>query len=185
MKKEENMRKNLTTKIGVIFSLIITILFNQISVMAATTYTIDNDDAQGHSNSSVGFSTYLSGTALYRGNARRQPSNSPSNGMYRWTYSKSFNKSGNIKATLKVYLNDYSFTDPSAKYYVNYGNHFVMKQIGIINQNTAPAGWSTVGTTTMSPIGQNQNHSLEYVELMPSGKSGYYTGADGIIITLS
>lgn len=163
----------------------IALLCQSVIAAFAVTHTIDNDDAHGHSNSTNGFSTYFTSSYHYNGDARKQSSSSPSNGLYRWIYKSSFLKTGTISASLKAYLNDYSFTEPSARYYVNYGNTSVVKLVGSFNQNTAPGGWNTIGSTSMAPIDSSGKNVSSYVQLSVSGKSGYNTGADGIQITLS
>lgn len=152
---------------------------------AAVSYTIDNDDAHGHSNSKTGFTTYFTSAYHYNGDARKQPSNSPNNGIYRWIYKNSFLKTGTINASLKAYLNDYSFTDTAARYYVNYGNTYVVKLVGTFNQNTAPGGWNTIGSTSMASLDSTGKNVSSFVQVSVSGKSGCNTGADGIQITLS
>ncbi len=178
--KSKKILRNLS-----IFVLCILMLCQSVIAACAVTHTIDNDDAHGHSNSTNGFSTYFTSSYHYNGDARRQSSSSPSNGLYRWIYKSSFLKTGTINASLKAYLNDYSFTDPSARYYVNYGNTSVVKLVGTINQNTAPGGWNTIGSAYMAPIDSTGRNVSSFVQLSVSGKSGYNTGADGIQITLS
>lgn len=168
-----------------VFLICVLLLCHSVLAVCAVTHTIDNDDAHGHSNSSNGFSSYLTSSYHYNGDARRQSSSSPSNGLYRWIYKSTFIKSGTINATVKAYLNDYSFTDPAARYYINYGNTYVVKLAGTLNQNTAPGGWNTIGSISMAPIDSSGRNVSSYVQLSVSGKSGYNTGADGIQITLS
>lgn len=179
------MKKIKYYRISIIMMIVLVMISQCIVSAAAVSYTIDNDDAHGHSNYQNGFSTYFTSSYHYNGDARKQPSSSPSNGLYRWIYKNTFLKTGTINASLKAYLNDYSFTDISARYYVNYGNTYVVKLVGTINQNTAPGGWNTIGSTSMAAIDSTGKNVSSYVQVSVSGKSGYNTGADGIQITLS
>ena len=159
------------------------ITFASISAFAATnTYTVDNDDAQGYSNDSVGFKTYMQGKNHYLGDARRQISGSPSNAFYRWNFPVNY-KQGDFNCRLKVYLYDNSFTDRTAKYYANVANSYTTDYIGWLNQDRAPIGWYTFTDVKLEQIGQVGNR-CEFVEVIPSKATDTFTGADGIQIRL-
>lgn len=149
---------------------------SSISVSALTVY-IDNDD-DVYNTQHQGFNTYLTSTNYYRGDARRQATG---NYNYHDWYlgNNSIDNKKRITVKLYAYVNDYSFTDPRAKYSAVCSYE---QQIGTLNQNTATGGWNLVSTVVLKPltaVGENRV-SFHGVVLYPSTVSGYNTGADGV-----
>ncbi|MBA4495197.1 hypothetical protein ACFO25_00525 [Paenactinomyces guangxiensis] len=103
----------------------------------AASYYCDNDrDPNMYSctNSLSGSWAYRSGQSGDQHGDDRLHSTTNVDNYYRWN----FNRSGTFNGY--AYLNNWDFTNPAADYYVgNSGKRSV-------NQNTAPAGWSYVGT---------------------------------------
>lgn len=156
-------------------------------VSAATkTYTIDNDDAHGYSNNSVGFTNYLVGNTLQNNDARTQKntSNQSAGNYYQWnfpTYSKS---KANIQAKVGIYLYHDYFTDRYALYTLK-RNSTVFQTVGVVDQRYAIAGW-TYKTCTVKPINANGSNSIQAVRVEPGNRdSSAFTGADAVRITLS
>ena len=145
--------------------------------------TVDNDDAQGNSNSRSGFNSYMSYSYCYLGDARKQACSTSSIYQYQWIYGSSVNASGNsMTATLSVYLNHNDFTDPAAKYYINSGANSMETTLACtINQHTAPGGWTTYKAVTLPANAMFDANISRFVALETSARSSSYeTGADGI-----
>lgn len=148
----------------------------------AVEFTIDNDDAQGYSNSRVGYNTYMEYSYLYLGDARKN-STGNRNDYYHWIYPQ-LTASRYLAPTLSVYLNHNDFTDPQARYYVNVreekdSGFSTMHLLGTINQHLAPGGWNTFQRVAIS---YPSNIYTDHVVLLSYSGSGYNTGADGIKI---
>lgn len=139
---------------------------------------IDNDDSKGYSNINNGFNTYLSGSSHFRGDARRNYNSEYANYTYEFSGSgKSTTTSFKVK--LYAYVNDSTFTNPSAKY-VAYGNSSAYT-FGTLNQDTAFGGWNYVGEATVKPLTQYGYKSVT-CNAVGVGTNGplRYTGADGV-----
>lgn len=54
--------------------------------------------------------------------------------------------------------------------------------VGYINQNRAPAGWNEIGTKTMTSATAGGGFISSKASVTPSGTSGCYTGADGLVV---
>lgn len=156
---------------------------------STTVRTIDNDSiASGYSNEDVrSIYTYITANSLYNGDARRASSNN-SLGEYYYKYPSLGVTGKGSPATFTIhvgaYLNHATFTDTSAKYYVEYAP-YVFQRVGAINQNTAPGGWnyiskSNVQSAILVETGVKGGFSGNEAYVNPSGLSGKYTGADGL-----
>jgi len=160
-----------------------------VSAASTSVRTIDNDSiASGYSNEDVrSVYTYITATSLYNGDARRA-SSSNSLGEYYYNY-PSLGVTGtgspaSFTIHIGAYLNHASFTDTSAKYYVEYAP-YVFQRVGAINQNTAPGGWnyiskSNVESAILVATNVKGGFSGNEAYVNPSGLSGKYTGADGL-----
>lgn len=137
-------------------------------------YEIDNDprESTGYDHINNGFSYRTSGN---NGDSRIAPTGSGCS--YCWTHpAVAFGTVQNYTITLQVYLNDGSFTDPKAEYrcYTQLGNTTVYSLIGTYNQDTAPAGFSTVKTVSARAA------ELRGIRVNTGGTNGYSTGADTV-----
>lgn len=137
-------------------------------------YEIDNDprESTGYDHINNGFSYRTSGN-----NGDSRIASTGSGYSYCWTHpAVTFGTMQNYTITLQVYLNDSSFTDPKAEYrsYTQLGNTAVNTLIGTYNQDTAPAGFSTVKTVSASAV------ELRGIRVNTGGTYGYNTGADTV-----
>lgn len=147
------------------------------------TYTIDNDDAQGYSNDRYGFETKISGSTLFYKDARTQSCNM--NGSTYYYNFPSYLRYTPIFATISAYLYHANFTDPRAAYYINDYSSSASSLAGYINQNTAPAGWSQIGTADTGIRHAEGWYTTRRVELWASTRGSSYTcGADAIKVAL-
>ena len=168
-----------------VFALIFAI-FSDMPVFAVTAKDVDNDDAQGNSNSWYDNNwTYLSANSCYYNDARKHATGEPPVQIaywYRYTYQTQVAKYGTIYANLSVWLNHNDFTDSATKYYIqSSGNSVFMLQIaGYLNQNLAPGGWSNFNTTTISTNTPGDYIVSKYVQLAANTVTGMTTGADFI-----
>lgn len=139
---------------------------------------VDNDDSQGYSNFNNGFDTYLSGNSHFRGDARRNYNSTYANYTYEFAGDGKTTKTS-FKVKMYAYLNDATFTNPSAKY-VAYGNSSSYT-FGTLNQDLAAGGWNYVGEATVKPLTQYGYTSVtcNAVGVETNGHSRY-TGADGV-----
>ena len=162
-------------------------MINFSALAALRVKLVDNDDAQGHSTSRIRFDTYISDSACYYGDARKQATGYTSYGgrwSYRYTYDTPVSGRGTIFATLTVYLNSYEFTDPGAQYYINEsGTSMVMHLAGTVNQNTALGGWNGLPMLSLDFTDAAGYNASRYTELEAGTSAGYYTGADAIQVT--
>lgn len=156
-----------------------TLLATAISVNATTvSHYIDNDDAQDYKTEKNGFSTYLS--SGYRGDSRMQSSSNTS-AYYKWWF-PFFVTQNTVSWKFMVYLANPSFTDPSAEYRIHGGeNMYIEFKILHINQDKAANGWNEYYGTRSVTVGK-ASLGPNYVKLIPSEKSGYNTGADGVYV---
>lgn len=144
---------------------------------------VDNDE-YGPYNCTfyLGFSQ-ISGSNHRYGTARVAAS-SNSSGFYKWEYPTiSVTTGGGTTATvyLKLYLNDSRFNDRAAHYTTNFGGSTLSYYV---NQSIAPSGWS--GTTYAKNVSLGSgSYSSSYINLVPSGYSGYETGADSVRLTVT
>lgn len=161
------------------YTLAMGIVFSTISTLSSFAYIeVDNDDSQGFFNYNNGFNTYLTSSSHYRGDSRRNYNDQYANYTYELSgYGQSTNTS--MTASMYAYLNDITFTNPSAKY-VAYGNSTSFT-FGYLNQNTAAGAWNYVGEATIRPL-----FEYGYTEVLCSGvgvetDGPYrYTGADAV-----
>lgn len=169
--------KGLMKNYKLILCFILTFLLFMSFSASALEYTIDNDDAQGYSNTRYGYDTYMQYSYLYLGDARRQETGHELT-YYRWVY-PTYTKAGKMNVQVSVYLNHNDFTDPQASYAVHCHDGF--HQIGFLNQRTAPGGWSVFPTKVFT----SNQHETDYLSLQSPSERGYNTGADGVIIKFS
>lgn len=150
----------------------------------SATRTIDNDSiASGYGNVNENNAySYITANYLYNGDARIVPSSS-SNSCYEWTYPGMSASTNSCTCKVEAYLRHADFTDKSAGYYVNM-SQYTSDRIGYIDQSIAPSGWSTVSKRITSLPGVTYFAS-EYAFVMPSGRSGQHTGADGLKVTIT
>ncbi len=145
-----------------------------LSASAQTTgYVIDNDPlaSSGYHHIYGGF-TYHSFSGSYNGDARRAPTNSGA--FYGWCHEqKSFIKR-TVNYAFQAYLNHSTFNDPAAEYLVNTDG--TLDSLCIINQATAPSGFCSTRTATLSAS------LIQQVRLHPSTRNNYNAGADAISI---
>jgi len=157
------------------------------------THIIDNDDAQGYSNSRMGFNTSISGSTLYYQDARTQrcvPSDYPNvYGRNRyWYFLKTpYKRSTYIYGTIYSYLYNAQFTDPCAEYllYNPDAPSVILNSAGTINQDLAAAGWNKIGDASSKYLHTDGTISAGGVYLIPSSTySTKYCGADAIKVEL-
>lgn len=157
--------------------------FNFVSA-ASKTYIIDNDDAQGYTNASKGFSNYLTGNTLYHSDARTQKNSSTNGYYYQWNFPQYSKTKANITARVGVYLYHDYFTDRYANYMLRRKSQ-VFQAVGRIDQRYAAAGW-TYKNVTVKPIDSNGSNYVNAVVVEPGNKdSTAFTGADAVKVTLS
>ncbi|MFE4524908.1 hypothetical protein ACFRCQ_22845 [Cytobacillus firmus] len=70
-----------------------------------------------------------------------------------------------------AYLNNYDFTNTKATYYWDFGS--TRRNIGTLNQKTAPGGWNKISTQLI-------NTSSPIFGVSSNGPSGTNTGSDGM-----
>ena len=164
------MKKRKTIKRLVSLLLAIVLLCTLVmSASAAGTYVgVDDDDAQGHSNSSVGTWTKVYSDNLYYGEALRTSctSSSPQK-EYNWIFRNSVNGYGTVGITLSVWLYHSSFTDPQASYYAKVSNLYSVR-CGQVNQNTARAGWTDFTLKQWVSFFPNNSNGVAGIRLIPS-----------------
>lgn len=160
-----------------------------ISVSAAGTYVgVDDDDAQGNSNSSLGsWSRVYSSNLKYGEGLITTCTTYGNNGaskFYKWIFAYPVYGQGDMGITLSVWLYHSQFNDPSAKYYV--WTHSSMGQlVGSVNQNTAPAGWTDFPYKTIKCYDAGGVNVCQGIELIPSTRGSSYTcGADWVEATI-
>ena len=168
----------------VVFMVIVLMAFSAIGVNAASAaFIIDNDDAYGHSNVSVGFSTYLTQSSMYRGDGRTTPSEQNLE-WYRWIASPTV--SGSVyQAQVSVYLNSLNFTDIEADYTAELdgvSGGWYQTYLGTINQYMAPGGWYELPVKTLNNGSSSTQYNIS-VTVIPSSYTNLDTGADGVYIT--
>lgn len=117
--------------------------------------------------------TYLKSSQYYNGDARRGNTGSydSTEGVYGCQYVwKHFLAAHNT--SFYVYLWDNSFTEPNASYgtySTTYAVHY-----GTINQNTAPGGWSYVGSANL------KGYSRPFYMGAYTSGGQHYAGADAV-----
>lgn len=183
--KGKNKKVCMAIAMAVAITTINTVVMTTTAVTSVTR-EVDNDSiAPGCGNVNVNNSySYITGNGLFNGDARCVASGNTNNKYY-WEH-QGLGSSVPTYFTIHVgaYLNHLSFTDPAAKYYVEY-RQYMSAPVGTINQNTAPAGWNYISVKDVKSYVPNGSGGYAgywstdaFVE--PSGKSGYYTGADAI-----
>ncbi len=152
-----------------------------------TTHIIDNDDAQGYSNTRFMFDTWFKADTLYYQDARIQQCITPDNITPGYIYQfPSYSRYTPIYAKVSAYLYNISFTDPQALYEVECTKREFYKTAGTINQDLAAPGWNTIGTAVINGVTfQDGSYATSKVWLTPSkGNNSKYCGADAIKIEL-
>lgn len=175
--------KSALKKVAMIIASATVISLSIVNVSAINAfYTIDNDTIDSsYGNINNGFTYLKNVSSLYNSDARITASKNTSN-SYSWTYPASGQYGNtNLTVTVRAYLNYTNFTDPTARYTVQ-KSQYVDDVVGYINQNRASAGWNNIGTKTMSSTYAGGGFVSSRVTVTPSGTSGCYTGADGIIV---
>lgn len=165
---------------------------NAYAFTIAQTHIIDNDDAQGYSNSKVGFSKLIQGSNLYYQDARIQqciPCEPQFNyNEYKYYLQNFYKRYTPIYGTVSAYLYNANFTDPSARYELDstYAPSVVQNSIlGYINQDFAAAGWNIIGTAIENYYYLDGSIGVSGVVLRPSDtNSTKYCGADAIKVEL-
>lgn len=154
-----------------------------LTASAAGTYVgVDDDDAQGHSNSSIGTWTRVYSDNLKYGEGLI--TTCTSNKEYRWIFRSPVAGQGDMGITLSVWLYHSSFNDPAARYYV-YRHSHVSRLIGTVNQNTAPAGWTDFPYVTINAMDAGGANMIQSIILIPSTRGSSYTcGADWVEATI-
>lgn len=178
MKRKTTLR-NLKT--AIVAGLSISIISNCIGITASAvnfTRLVDNDPTSSSGNSMYqsGFS-YITNSSCYNGDARR--ASCSSSNYYYWIHART--TLGSVKTVtvkLQLYLNHSTFNDPAATYYVLTDG--TMSSVLTLNQDTAPAGWGSTYTKSLSNC-----TVLGEVLVTPSNSSGRYCGADGVSVSYS
>ncbi|MGN0591783.1 MAG: hypothetical protein ACI4JQ_00885 [Ruminococcus sp.] len=148
-----------------------------ISASATTlSYTIDNDPLSSSGNSAGGYGfSYMTASGCYNGDAER--ASNVSGYYYYWNHPRVYlNAIKSVRISVSAYLNNSTFTDRYAEYYVLTDG--AMDKIATIDQNAAPGGWGPSYTATIS-----QCTVLGQVMVKASGSVGNYTGADAVLVT--
>lgn len=144
----------------------------------STTKIIDNDvdtSDVDYKNMAYGNWTKITGSYLYGNNSARMATASQSN-SYTWEFKKEVGaSSGNNYCTLYVYLNSSQFNDTASDYYLETSSNSSPYGFGALNQNTAPAGWSIVGSK-----GSIQGNFKKFKVHGSGINSTKKVGADGI-----
>lgn len=166
------------------FSLMISVFSFSTSAASSANYIIDNDTVD--KTCTVlrdGFGIYVTGSSHYNGDCRRQLS-SDSSKYYEWRKKSQadavYSYGYPIYATCGVYLKNSLFTDTQAHYYIVQEDGGYL--INIINQNTAPAGWTYFDATINLNYATPTKFSIYGMSVSPSGIGTGYTGADAIRI---
>lgn len=148
------------------------------------THIIDNDDAQGYSNTTNAFADKISGSTLYYQDARIQEC-TETYSYYRYELSAGYARYTPIYGTVSAFLYNIRFTDPMATYSIGSGYSFMHKPVGTINQDLAAAGWNVIGTGVNDFANSSKLYITECAELEASGDHpGFYCGADAIKLEL-
>ncbi len=180
MKKIKFLKSGFTILVSLVLAIGCITSVNAYTVHS--THIIDNDDAQGYSNSRYGFDTKINASTLYYQDARTQRCNSSS--VYSWNYGW-HSRYTPFYVTVNAFLYHASFTDPRAAYYFTDGTSSIVNLVGYINQNTAPAGWSSIGTKATGIVSPEGKYYTNQVELVPSSNGASYTcGADAVKVVL-
>ena len=178
------MKKFLKTAFTMLLlaALIISPSMNVYAFTVEETHTIDNDDAQGYSNSRVGFDTLFQAKNLYYQDARRQVCDSDNN--YYYYNFPTYGRYTTIYGRISAYLYDVSFTDPEADYMINDYSQYQFAGAGYINQDLAAPGWNVIGTARTTPAATGA-HRTRMVEIAASKNHPTKNcGADAIKIEL-
>lgn len=158
-----------------------------LSASAAGTYVgVDDDDAQGNSNSSGGTWSKVYSDNLRYGEALYTSCTTYGNGatkFYRWIFANPVRGSGDMGITLSVWLYHSSFTDPAATYYA-YTHSYSLQKIGTVNQNTAPAGWTDFDYKTIRCLDAGGANVIQAIEMRTSQNAGRSCGADWVEATI-
>ncbi len=173
--KGENMK--IKKSIAIALTSAIVMLAESLPVNAVQTgHVIDNDPIAAGYGSYNGIFSYMSASGCYNGDARRVGPGE-AGASYSWLHPTiQLQSPQSVNVNLQVYLNHSTFTDPNAKYMVCTDG--ANKEICFINQNTAP---STFGPTKSKVV--DDVVRLQQIQLVSSGKTGTYTGADAISIS--
>lgn len=167
--------------------LAIALLCNAVSANAASKYIgVDDDDAQGNSNSSIGTWTKVRSDNLKYGEGLITPCTLTSGGgqkEYQWLFNR-IGGYGKVGVTFSVWLYHSSFNDPAARYYAKVSNLYSVL-CGQVNQDTAPAGWTDFPKTEWASFYPNNSNGVSGFCLDPSTRGSSYTcGADWVEATV-
>lgn len=178
------MRKTIILRRIISLALVVALL-NTITLYAsaASTYVgIDDDDEQGHDNSSTGiWSRVYSNNLRYGEGLITECTGSKE---YKWIFGNPVYGNDKMGITLSVWLYHSSFNDPAAQYYVQV-NNLLSYRLGVKNQNTAPAGWTDFSYFSWPRPGANPGNSARAIYLCPSSRGSAYTcGADWVEATI-
>ncbi len=146
-------------------------------------FVIDNDTVDSTCKTERnGFTVYVTGSSHYNGDCRRQAS-SNKNAKYSWCKKSEAVHSVYypIYMAAGVYLNNTKFTDTQAHYYVVQRDGGYL--MNILNQKTAPGGWTYFDYTIYMNNTTPETYSLYGMSVSPSGIGSGYTGADAISIS--
>lgn len=147
-------------------------------------FIVDNDPILSWQGGAYDNMTYYGGVSgSFYNDMRLSPSISGSNAYYKWTYTVVNYGYTSGSLSLGVYLNNANFTDPYAEYIVeNFSggpeSSGTTLPVGHINQNTAPAGWTTISCTMTSYY--DNNISSGFIQVRASSGSYKQLGADAI-----
>lgn len=139
----------------------------------ASTLVVDNDctsSAPGYN--ALSSSHWAYGTGSGYNNDYRMISDSYlgslSNDYYGWIYNVSNKTTGHY-----VYLANINFNNPSVAYQLDFSSTIVK-----VNQNTAPSGWTYLGSHT-----SNSDGTSIYIDGAESSSTAGHAGADATEIT--
>lgn len=150
-----------------------------------TEWEIDNDTiASKVANSLRGFDTYLNGSNHYNGDARRSPTGTDARYIWEVINAGAQNASSYacLYMDLHIWLNDASFNDPYAEYWV--GDSTISYPFCTINQRVAYPGWNNRSSAKNTSVRPGY-FFINNVSVTPGSTSGYYTGADCIRLETS
>lgn len=166
-----------------VFILIVSAFSFSASAASTANFLIDNDTVDSTCKTERdGFGIYVTGSSHYNGDCRRQSSSNKYT-WYQWCKKSEaiYSSYYPIYMVAGVYLNNSMFTDTQAHYYVVQRDGGYL--MNILNQNTAPAGWTYFDYIISVNYATPNGFSLYGMYVSPSGTGTGYTGADAIRIT--
>lgn len=178
---KKSFLKNTVLSLLVIVSCFFSMTLDASAVTQKSGYVDNDTNVSGYSNnSSTGTHCDDWGVYLYSGNyGDSRYRQSTTRKYYEWVWGHIVNTSSPVTWKAKVYLNNYSFTDPSAEYTVMRNSSQMIAFCNFnINQNIAPSGYSVFsGIESFLYISGGTFHPW-YAHVRNSGISGVGTGAD-------